>query len=163
MRLALLMGLLVAAEGCQTTQVVNGIPNLAEVEPGIWRGGQPSPEGWAWLKSQGITRVVKLNPFREASDDGSGMAVTYSFPVSIEEQINPLEGKRVLGLCSAAALEVVPDTFVHCSHGQDRTGLVIGLYRLRQGWTKGAAWDEMRAHGFHPELLGLWNAWLEAR
>ena len=35
-------------------------PNLAQVEPGVWRGGQPTEQGWRDLRSLGITNVVKL-------------------------------------------------------------------------------------------------------
>jgi len=45
---------------------------------------------------------------------------------------------------------------LHCLHGQDRTGLIVGLFRIRyQGWPKLQAWNEMVEHGFHFFLLGL--------
>ena len=38
--------------------------------------------------------------------------------------------------------------FVHCAHGDDRTGLVVALYRVRyERWTPKAAHDEMVAKG----------------
>ena len=47
-------------------------------------------------------------------------------------------------------------TYVHCAHGQDRTGLVIGLERvIDEGWTPKAAHDEMLKLGFHPLFEGL--------
>ena len=53
-------------------------------------------------------------------------------------------------------------TYVHCEHGQDRTGLIIGAYRVRvQRWSKSQAYQEMKAHGFHPLLHGLYSSWLE--
>jgi protein tyrosine/serine phosphatase len=48
---------------------------------------------------------------------------------------------------------------VHCTHGQDRTGLIIGLYRLNEGWTKDAAYKEMLVHHFHSSLHGLHEYW----
>jgi tyrosine-protein phosphatase SIW14 len=49
---------------------------------------------------------------------------------------------------------------VHCTHGQDRTGLVVGLYRtIHDGWTKTDAYREMLQLGFHPELRGLREFW----
>lgn len=48
--------------------------------------------------------------------------------------------------------------FIHCKHGQDRTGLIIGLYRVEvQGWSPARAYREMLTNGFHPELTGLRN------
>ena len=46
--------------------------------------------------------------------------------------------------------------FIHCHHGQDRTGLIIGLYRVEaQGWAPAKAYQEMLVNGFHPNLAGL--------
>jgi protein tyrosine/serine phosphatase len=47
--------------------------------------------------------------------------------------------------------------FVHCKHGEDRTGLVIGLYRFQdQNWSAKDAYDEMENLGFHKVLFGLY-------
>ena len=61
--------LILGLSGCATHQMSHGVPNLSQVEPGVWRGGQPSPEGWQYLKSIGIKRDLKLNPILEASDE----------------------------------------------------------------------------------------------
>ena len=60
---------------------------------------------------------------------------------------------------TAALSQITPGTFIHCEHGQDRTGLLVGLHRLSQDWTPQAAWLEMTNHGFHPALLGLTHYW----
>lgn len=44
---------------------------------------------------------------------------------------------------------------VHCLHGQDRTGLVIGLRRIYKGWNIYRSWRDMLGYGFHSILLGL--------
>ncbi len=50
--------------------------------------------------------------------------------------------------------------YVHCTHGQDRTGLVVGVYRvLHDGRTKDDAYQEMIHHNFHPDLHGLHEFW----
>jgi protein tyrosine/serine phosphatase len=49
---------------------------------------------------------------------------------------------------------------VHCTHGQDRTGWVVGAYRvLYEGVSKSVAYDEMLKHNFHEVLHGLHEAW----
>ncbi len=46
--------------------------------------------------------------------------------------------------------------YVHCRHGQDRTGLVVGLERVFvEGWDPADAYAEMLSHGFHTYFLGL--------
>lgn len=41
---------------CASDRMIHGIPNLAQVESGVWRGGQPTDEGWTYLKSVGVTK-----------------------------------------------------------------------------------------------------------
>ena len=40
--------------------------------------------------------------------------------------------------------------YVHCRHGQDRTGIVVAAYRMKQqGWSLTDAETEMQAFGFN--------------
>lgn len=147
---------------CAPRKSVHGIPHFAQVEPGVWRGGQPNQEGWDYLKSLGVKRVVKLNTGGVKSDGqgfSNGMEIVY-LPISFLDQTF---GKPDPARLDAAISAIEPNgTFVHCQHGQDRTGLVIGAYRVRSNhWTKHAAYEEMVSHGFHPILRGLYWAWQE--
>ena len=61
---------------------------------------------------------------------------------------------------SNAVAAIRPGTYIHCEHGQDRTGLIVGCRRVwLDGWTKTNAWNEMIAAGFHPALHGLASFW----
>ena len=143
--------------------VTHGIPNLHTVAPGIYRGGQPDNDGWNWLRRQGVTNVVKLNEMDDvpgSTDDYAeiiGMQVHY-LPISTRQQFLGWPDPDAL---DAAVTAMVPGTFIHCRHGWDRPGLAVGMYRLRHGWTKRAATDEMLRLGFHPQLLGLSRYWFE--
>jgi hypothetical protein len=146
--------------------VQSGIPNLFAVEqtpaPCIYRGGQPNAEGWKWLAGEGIKVVIKLNLETEGSDKAAsdlGLTV-YRFPIPWWRQM--LWRPRQSDLKAAVPL-IIPGTFVHCEHGEDRTGLVIGCFRLFQGWSKDEAYEEMLAHCFHPTLQGLQGRWLSER
>ena len=45
---------------------------------------------------------------------------------------------------------------IHCQHGKDRTGLVIGLIRvLHQGWKPEDAFREMLKYGYNPRYTNL--------
>lgn len=137
---------------------IHGIENLFAVEPDIFRGGDPTPEGWAWLKGEGVCVVVKLNTQSEGTDavaEKLGMIV-HRFPICWFYQTfwHPSQS-----LLKAAVSLIAPHTYVHCEHGEDRTSLVVGCFRLSQGWTKEDAWDEMLSHHFHIALQGLVRAW----
>lgn len=156
---------------CTPTVYVHGIPNLTQVKAGLWRSGQPTTlEQWRYIRSLGITRVVKLNFPSEGSDDGAVIAGMVVHVRSIQP-----EGDRDL-LDNIAGTFVQPVTFmlgeieraielgggvlVHCTHGQDRTGLAIGRHRvIFDKWSKDDAYAEMLAHHFHPSLHGLHESW----
>lgn len=165
--------------GCKSSPVTHGIPNLAQVEPGVWRGGQPTDEGWKWLKSQNVTVVIKLNTESEGSDWTAfniGMNV-WHVPITLSQQtgltkIRPnyfsdaISGFHMpeaqLASFGLPADYSKGNVFIHCEHGQDRTGLFVACYRVaghQEGWTKAAAEKEMLSLGFHESLHGLWEFW----
>ena len=153
--------------GCSTTTYTHGVPNLAQVSHGVYRGGQPTAEGWKYLHDNlGVMYDIKLNPDSEGSDNQAaqdGMVVV-KFPISFEQQIfgpatNQIEGAvGVINILQGFPLPV----FVHCAHGQDRTGEIVAVYRREvNGWSKQRARQEMLEHGFHRSLLGLDWYWRE--
>lgn len=156
-----LVAVLLTLGGCATPPRVHGIPNFAFIAPNVWCGGQPNAEGWAYLHSLGVTHDIKLNTDAEGDD-----APAYQFmfvnkiPISIHEQ---LLGPSTNKINDAVwwATEYPFGVFIHCSHGEDRTGLVVAAYLHQvERWSKERARKYMLAHGFHRILLGLnwyWN------
>jgi protein tyrosine/serine phosphatase len=174
----LLVLMMVLSMGCTKTGYTHGVPNLVEVEPGVWRSGQPCDgkdatpcdQQWAYLKSLGIKRVVKLNFQDEGTDDGAGRAglEMVFLPMQpagdkdvFDNALNTFVHPR-LETVDAAVKELAKKdgVLVHCTHGQDRTGLIVGVYRVEtDGWTKDKAYAEMLQRGFHPALHGLHEFW----
>jgi hypothetical protein len=153
---------------CSPTTMTNGVPNLAAIDPAknIWRSGQvTTSEGWKYLRSLGISRIVKLNFDEEGSDEGAkvvGMTVFY-LPIEpkgdLESVVDMPDGNHIEAAVSQLQF---PNTLVHCTHGQDRTGLVTGVLRMTAyGWKKSEAYKEMLAHHFHWELPALMLWWLD--
>jgi tyrosine-protein phosphatase SIW14 len=143
-----------------TIQIPNSTTeNVRLVKPGVYRGGQPDDAGWNWLKARGVTRVVKLNLESEGSDVAAtalGMQPFYH-PIPIVEQ---LVFRPKYDEVKAAVAAIQPNTYIHCTHGEDRTGLVVACYRVwEDAWPKDAAEEEMEDCGFHWELLGLELFW----
>lgn len=156
---------------CSPTTYTHGVPNLVQVRFGLWRSGQvKSVEDWLYLKSLGVRVVVKLNFSSEGSDDGArtiGLdvrelgiqpagdsdmfdAITNTFVHPDESRL--AEAERVIASGGGV--------LVHCTHGQDRTGLVIGRERvLFEHWSKDDAYQEMLANNFHAALHGLHESW----
>jgi hypothetical protein len=106
----------------------------------------------------GLTNSIKLNTTEESSDEAAKLVGfrVYHFPVDTMQQL--VEGPEPAAMSNALA-RIGPGTFIHCERGMDRTGLLVGLYRLREGTNAAAAWCEMVKHGYHPALLGLTRFW----
>ena len=148
--------------GC-TTFSPHGVRNFEQVEPWVFRGGQPTPDGWRFLVvDQRVRVVVKLDEEHEGSDDYAAAlgAKVIKFPISVRQQlgIDPIDMEAMMFIAAEA-----PRTglYFHCLRGQDRTGLFGAVRRVVvDGWTKGQAEREMLDCGFHKDLLpGLWAAW----
>jgi protein tyrosine/serine phosphatase len=149
------------------------VPNLYQVRPGLWRSGQPTTaEQWAELKRLGVARVIKLNFETEGTDDGARAAglIVHELSIQPDGDTDALEAvgnvfkrpdpARLAEALAILRADVPSGVLVHCTHGQDRTGFVIGQLRVvADGWSKPRAYAEMRRYGFHPLLRGLREAW----
>ena len=136
----------------------NGIPNFAEIQPGLTRGGQPSEEGIRFLRDHGYRTVVSFRSDSPDRDDviRSGMdyveiplhAGIFGAKDPTEEQV-----RQFLAVVTDPARRPV---FIHCLRGKDRTGIMSAIYRIEAcGWTADDAIEEMRAFGFHGYYRGF--------
>lgn len=132
------------------------IENFSVVREGqVYRGAQY--ENWQDLEEIGVNTVLKLNTYGEGIDTGS-FDVIY-LPISLASQLAPIPTAVNIPLAVLSDSENWP-IFVHCTHGQDRTGLVVAEFRVKvDGWDVERAEEEMLAYGFHRELIGLWLEW----
>lgn len=144
------------------------IANFRVVRPGLYRGGHPSAEGLDYLQRLGVKTIVDLEiedlieafPWEISHEiaraKARGMTVV-RFPMSAFERAESRRFDQAIEGALLALRRAPGDAvYVHCKHGQDRTGLVIGLERVEgEGWSPGDAYDEMLRFGFHPGLAGL--------
>jgi hypothetical protein len=165
MRRIIIFVLILLACSCTPKVVNHGIVNLWQVDAHVWRSGQPMTlADWQYLQSSvGIKRVIKLNYDSEGSDDlarSLGMIV-YELsvqPVGLGDILKRPDPDKLAE--AIRLLEHADGVLVHCKNGWDRTGLLVGMYRvIYDGWTTDRAYEEMRRLGFHPELRGLHEAW----
>lgn len=145
------------------------LANFRKVRVGLYRGGHPDAAGLEYLQKLGVKRIVNLevSDFIEAFpwdiskelDGAQARGLTeLRYPMSAFEPAVSGEFDRHMDeimaiLATASASDGI---YVHCKHGQDRTGLVLGLERVVvEHWAPQAAHDEMLKIGFHPYFLGL--------
>ncbi len=124
----------------------SGCSNLHKVSDALYRGAQPTAEGFVQLKQMGIKTVVSLRSFHSDRDEIGNTELGYE---RITMKPWHPEDKEV-----ARFLQIVTDpqrtpAFVHCKYGSDRTGTMVAIYRIVvEGWTKDEAIEEMTKGGF---------------
>ena len=137
----------------------------------VYRGPQPyTAAQWQYLKEMGIRTVLKLNYDSEGYDNGAGGMVLFKCPMPPRDfwqaigRPDEADVARAVGILAETQLYPI---YVHCTHGHDRTGLIVGEWRvLHCGWPVEQAWQEMREYGFHwelPDLMWTWTQFVESR
>lgn len=138
----------------------------------LLRGGAPTAEGLDCLKTLGVTDVVDLRDEGEGPDEAAAAAergLAYhrfpmgaSGPAARKDACAGLKPSSVERNRSSAdaALEFIRGRlkspvpgkiFIHCTHGQDRTGLLLGVYRMQADrYSKEEAAAEMRGYRYTP-------------
>jgi protein tyrosine/serine phosphatase len=123
---------------------VPGIENFYQVNQKVYRGAQPTDDGFRYLSSLGVKVVIDLREHDQRSIHEESVVtavgmhylnvpMTGMTPPTVEE--------------TAKILALLEDTnagpvFVHCKRGADRTGAVIAAYRIDHD-----QWDNSRALG----------------
>lgn len=144
------------------------IAHFARVREGLYRGGHPDEAGLDYLASIGVRTIVDLEigNFIEATPHQISAELKAAATRNITLVRAPMSAfelasshrfevqlRSVLAILADKAQQPI---YVHCRHGQDRTGLVIGLERVVvEGWAPADAYSEMLRLGFHPAFIGL--------
>jgi protein tyrosine/serine phosphatase len=132
-----------------------GLPNLRKVSDTLYRGAQPSAEGYAELKKMGVATVVDLRDFHDEAKAVTTADLQYrAIPMGA---LHP-EDEDVVAFLKIVMDKSLQPVFVHCQHGSDRTGMTVAVYRIFiDGWTKEQAIEEMTegATGFHTGFQNL--------
>ena len=129
-------------------RTIRGVKNFGEVTPALFRGAQPTHEGFEALSKMGIGIVVDARGNR-ADSEGKEVGRLGMRYVAIPWHCSfPNDDVFVRFL---KVLQENPDKkiFLHCRLGEDRTGMMVAAYRMSaQGWTADEAMREMYHFGF---------------
>ena len=150
-----------AAATCAVARADSGdLPNFHPVSPGIYRGAAPTQAGLRRLRQMGVRTVIDLRiaprTVRKEKTEAESLGLKWiNLPMSGEPPTQS-QVDRLLAALKTAQREPV---FVHCQHGADRTGCMLGIYReTEQGWDFDRTYHEMRQYGFKPYYLKLADA-----
>lgn len=135
------------------------IKRFGQVTPYIFRGALPTEvRDYEMLVNSGVKTILSLvttsSDIKKEKKIAQQMGLEFiSIPLSGFFSPSKKDISKIIELLSSAKGKPI---FIHCRYGEDRTGLSVGIYRVRQdGWTKEKAYQEMLDWGFKPALLGL--------
>jgi tyrosine-protein phosphatase SIW14 len=151
---AILLAGVYNAFGADAPADPESLPRFRQVAPGIYRGGQPKERGYEWLKQHGVKTIINLRSERDERRQVESLGLHYVYlPMDARDEISPDAIQNFLSIISDPARQPV---FVHCQRGADRTGFMVGVFRIaKQGWTPEQAYDEARDIGMRWWYRGL--------
>jgi protein tyrosine phosphatase (PTP) superfamily phosphohydrolase (DUF442 family) len=129
---------------------VQGIHNFYKVDDHVYRGAQPTDEGFQYLAKIGVKTVIDLRGAGEGRTNEESVVTAAGMKyinVPMTGLTPPTEAEitKILGILEDGTIGPV---FVHCMRGADRTGAVIASYRIEHdGWDNARALKEAMANG----------------
>ena len=143
------IGLLLALGLPSFAATVPGIHNFDQVDPHVYRGAQPTEQGFEYLSHLGVKTVIDLREPGERSREeerivtGDGMKYV-NVPMTGLTPPTDAEISKILATLEDGATGPV---FVHCRRGADRTGAVIAAYHIdHDRWNNVRALRDAKAH-----------------
>src|SRR5579872_2749932 len=125
---------------------LEGVPVFAQVTPTLYRGAQPTEEGFRNLAAMGVKIVVDQRGSRSEREQVTKLGMQY---VAIAWHCPFPEDTIFARFLTLLRDNPGAKVFVHCLTGQDRTGMQVAAYRMaEQGWSAEEANQEMEAFGF---------------
>ena len=120
---------------------IAGVENFSRVSPALWRGSQPTAEGFRNLAAAGVKTIVSL---RQHSDDLPLLQGTNLRYIRIPSHAwDPEDAQLILFLKILEDPKNWP-VFVHCAEGRYRTGYSVATYRIVvENWSADDAIHEM--------------------
>jgi protein tyrosine phosphatase (PTP) superfamily phosphohydrolase (DUF442 family) len=136
------------------------LPNFHQVEPYLYRGGAPTENGLKVLQKMGIKTVVdlrkSLDQVQKESHEVRALGMQYvCLPVSRGIPEITYQEKFFHMVKSATKKPDQGPIFVHCDYGCDRTGYMVGMWRVQHDhWNSYDALQEMLKYGYLIHLAG---------
>jgi hypothetical protein len=120
---------------------IKGVPNFTKVSEALWRGAQPTQEGFHNLEAAGVKTIVNLKYSHDDLPMLSGTKLKYLWLPELPGF--PDDHDLVIFLKVVENPDNWP-VFVHCEYGRDRSGYMVAAYRIIvQDWTADDAIHEM--------------------
>jgi protein tyrosine/serine phosphatase len=141
------------------------IERFVDVDGRLYRGAQPDLEGFKYLRDLGIGTIINLRMPKDAERlkeremvESLGMKYVH---IPIEDgnfftRSRIVPDEAILTFFQTIDAAAPGKVFVHCHRGADRTGALVGFYRIvRHQWDGIRAYAEAREIGMRSWYKGL--------
>ena len=163
--LALALNFTFTASTANAKSEVEDLPNLFKMNDYVYRGGRPTLAGMLQLKKMGVTTILNVENDEQAVAIDKDLAKQaglrwVSVPFATFKKPSDASVDYVLKMLQDRSLGPI---YLHCKHGRDRTGMLMGLYRVEvDGWDSHVAYKEMKDRGFRT-LIWTLNSYYKKR
>jgi len=130
---------------------VSGLENFARVNPNLYRGAQPTEEGFRQLKAMGVKTVIGLrsNHSTKKEVEAAGL-FSIELPLKADLECVPPTDAEIRKFFDVVLDPTRQPCYFHCAFGKDRTGTMAAIYRMEMdGWSPDEALQEMDSFGYH--------------
>lgn len=135
------------------------LPNFHTVHPYLLRSGEPSEAGMQELSKRGVKTLIDLRARGERSklEEAQAKALNMQYiNLPMSDKAPTKDQVKKLMETIKKGKETNSPVLVHCAHGSDRTGCMVGIWRVSEdGLTYDQAYKEMRKYYFGPQYKQL--------
>ena len=164
-RSAVLLSLILTPAQAWAADALPPIKRFVDVDGRLYRGAQPDLEGFKYLRDLGIGTIINLRMPKDAEKlkeremvESLGMKYVH---IPIEDgnfftRSRTVPDEAILTFFKTIDAAAPGKVFVHCHRGADRTGALVGFYRIvRHQWEGVRAYAEAREIGMRSWYKGL--------
>lgn len=152
---AMASGWALASELSGAPNLVPGVANFHRVDEHLYRGAQPTADGFRNLARLGVHTVIDLRASgeREQTEQQLVKAAGMNY-ISLPMNGHHAPGEQEIAALLATVNREPGPVFIHCRRGADRTGTVVACYRVAcEKWSNDKALAEAKQYG-----MG-WTEW----
>ncbi|HEY9715651.1 MAG TPA: dual specificity protein phosphatase family protein [Chroococcales cyanobacterium] len=137
-----------------------GLLNFHVVHEYLFRGGEPDSKSLHDLKEKGVSTLIDLRGTgkvtKEESAEAKELGMKYiNLPMDSHAPTKQQVDTFLKTVEEAKAGKSGP-VYVHCQHGSDRTGCLVGVWRVtHDDWDYDKTYTEMRKYFFGPKYTEL--------